>query len=122
MANENLKALEALITGRGKANGKVLVYAGGTEGHCLYYGEDAAVQRSFLRAGTKFEEHAHGSTEVVVVLSGIFHSTTAFITAVTPIAGVIVFQPGTKHSHMAETDCWVIGILIPSEPGYPDGK
>jgi quercetin dioxygenase-like cupin family protein len=114
---ENLKRLEALIMGTKHA--PEITYDGGTEGTCLYNGGDAAVQRCFLKAGTKFAPHVHGSTEVAIVLSGTFHSKTAFLTCVTPVAGVIVFPPGVEHSHEAETDCWVIGVLIPSEPGYP---
>ena len=118
MASEYMKKLEELIAGT-NPNGNTLIYEGGAEGHALYSGADAAIQRSFLKAGTKFESHCHASTEIVVVLSGVFHSSTAFITCVTPVAGVIVFQPGISHSHVAETDCWVIGILVPRDEGYP---
>jgi quercetin dioxygenase-like cupin family protein len=115
--SENLIKLESLITGN--ADPAKVCYEGGTEGFGLYFGADAAVVRSFLKAGTVFPPHVHSATEVVVVLSGIFHSSTAILTCVTPVAGVIVFQPGVSHSHVAETDCWVVGITIPSDEGYP---
>lgn len=114
-----VRALEELIMGKVPRG---ILYKGGAEGHCLYYGDDAAVQRNFLKAGTKFEEHSHGSTEIVVVLSGKFHSDSTGIATITPVAGVIIFLPGVAHSHWAETDCRVIGILVPCEVGYPDGR
>jgi quercetin dioxygenase-like cupin family protein len=136
----NIVRLTELIMGSGNGNGsgsavppvageyvgperrresKPLIYRGGTEGYCLYSGEDAAVQRAFLKAGTIFEEHYHRSTEVLVVLSGIFQTTVAAITTITPVAGVAVVLPEIVHSALAITDCWVIGVLIPSEVGYP---
>ncbi len=114
-----MKRLEELIVGKSK---DTFVYNGGTEGHPLYYAQDAAIQRAFLKAGTKFAAHSHESTEIVIVISGHFSSTTAMATIITPVAGVIVFPPGTEHSHSAETDCWVIGILIPCGEGYPDSE
>ncbi len=119
MISENIKRLEELIVGKGPSK---IVYEGGTEGQPLYYAKDAAVQRAFLKAGTKFVTHDHESTEVVIVLSGHFSSTTAMATVITPVAGVIVFPPNVEHSHFAETDCWVIGVLIPCGTGYPDSE
>jgi quercetin dioxygenase-like cupin family protein len=116
--SENMKMLAELIEGKRE---KVLLYKGGTEGHCLYYGKDMAVQREFFPAGTKFEEHSHNATEILVVVSGKFFSTSVFIATDTPVAAVIIFPPHIPHSHFAETDCWIVGVLVPGEVGYPDG-
>jgi quercetin dioxygenase-like cupin family protein len=114
-----LKKLEDLIMGN---HPKAVEYKGGTQGWALYKGDDAAVQRAFLPAGTVFEAHSHTVTEIVVVLSGRFQSTAALITSVTQQAGIIVFQPNMEHSHFAETDCWVLAALVPCNGGYPDAK
>jgi quercetin dioxygenase-like cupin family protein len=119
MKSENMKRLEELISGK---KDTTVYYDGGTEGHPLFFDSSVAVQRSFLRAGTTFAPHVHEATEIVVVISGTFSSTAAFLSAVTPVAGVVVFQPGVSHSHVAETDCWVIGITIPADKAYPNGK
>jgi quercetin dioxygenase-like cupin family protein len=115
--SNNMRELEDLILGKNSA--KKICYSGGTEGSCLYYGPDAAVQRAFLKAGTKLEPHSHKTTEVLVVLSGAFQITVAGITTIPPVAGVVIVLPEVSHSCLAITDCWVIGISIPADPGYP---
>lgn len=120
MKSANLMRLEELILSHPKAD--EVIYEGGAHGTGLYEGEDAVVQRAYLPAGAKFESHSHSSTEIIIVLSGAFHSSTAFLTCVTPVAGVVVFQPGVVHSHFAETACWVVSVLVPRDEGYPNAN
>ena len=115
-ASENIKMLESLILGKGP---KTINYLNGTIGTSLYCAPDATIQRAFLPAGTIFEEHAHQVTEVIVVLSGIFHTKGPSLTTVVEPAAVVIYAPGIIHSHRAETDCYVIGMLIPRNGGYP---
>ena len=117
--SENIRALEELIIKR--AVGRVS-YSGGACGVPLYKDKDAAVQRLFLPAGAKFETHVHPVTEVIIVLEGRLQSTSPLITAVTEVAGVIVYPPNIPHSHQAEADCVFLGILVPCNGGYPDVK
>ena len=117
--NENMRLLTELILGKGRRSSNIL-YDGGTEGQALYTGKDCVVQRATLAAGTKFPLHIHKVAEVVIVVSGQFHSTASFLTTVTKEAGIIYYPRGVAHSHFAETDCVVIGILIPYGEGYPE--
>ena len=115
--SENIRILTELIVG--KSLGKV-TYEGGAEGYALYSGKDCVVQRAFLKKGYLFPEHIHEVVEVVVVLSGKLQSTVASLTTITTPTGIVCFPPKVAHSVFAETDCWVIGILIPYGVGYPE--
>lgn len=118
--SESLRRLEELIDTRRSLSD--IVYEGGAQGHALYKGKDAAIQRAFLPAGTKFPKHSHDVTEIIVVISGKFHTESAFIALDLEQAGLVVYPPRVEHFHCAQTDSWVIGILIPCNGGYPDAK
>ncbi len=114
-----MKRLEELIVGKRSGHNS---YAGGTEGDCLYDGDDASVQIAFLPAGTVFASHSHTVTEVVLVLCGRFLSDVGGMTIETPPTRTISFPPGQEHSHNALTDCRVVGVLVPRNGGYPAFK
>jgi quercetin dioxygenase-like cupin family protein len=115
--SNNMRELEDLILGKNSA--KKTCYSGGTEGSCLYYGPDAAVQRAFLPTGTTLEKHVHEATEILVVLSGVFYAIVDSGKTLIPVAGTAIFPPNTPHGCYSETDAWVIGITVPCDKAYP---
>ena len=115
----NMRRLEELITG--KSPGQVS-YKGGALGTNLYSYADGAVQKAVLPEGSTFEPHSHSVTEVIVVLSGRLHVESPFLISTAGPGGVIIFPPGVEHSCYAETDCHLIGILVPRNGGYPDAR
>ncbi len=92
-----------------------------TIGLGLYNDNLIAVQRAFVPKG-KFPRHAHKEIEVIVVYTGLceFHFDTD-----DPIllkrGDVLRIPPEKAHSVNVIEDTWMIGITIPSSPGYPEG-
>jgi len=107
--------------------GEVIEYecdVGSCTGFYMFKREDDqgwACQRARLSAGTQLKRHAHPETEVLVVLYG--RISIILNNEAQPVerrgVSAIVFQPGAPHTVTALENTELVGIIVPSSPGYP---
>jgi quercetin dioxygenase-like cupin family protein len=116
------KELDDIIIARGEGSVEYeMEELRSTIGVGLFYSNDVAIQMAFCEAGI-FPEHVHKEIEHIIVVRGscIFHFEDRQITL--HRGDSLRISPNELHSVEILENTKMIGITIPSSPGYPRAK
>lgn len=130
-ARENLQQLKTLtgMLKKTSERGEYIEYEIGPAGHCVGRGllntPEVAVQHAFLTAGSVFPRHIHKNAieHLLVTVGELEVELTNTKEKFHLKRGDGVQLPKNQpHTCRVIADTYLIGVLIPSEPGYPEGQ